>query len=313
MNTIAVFGADGFIAKNLIIELLKNPENTILAFGNYIDKKSYFDQDNRVKIYSGNFLLKDDVANFMNQQDVDYVFHLVSTTVPASSANDPLNDLDTNVKSSINLFEICAQKKVKKVVFISSGGAVYGDIGNDKISEDQAVQPISPYGIGKVTIEHYLRFFKATKNLNYIVYRLGNPYGPHQKLFAKQGIVPIFMHKILSNEPVTIYGDGSMQRDYIYIDDVCKMIIGSFQSHNKFSEYNIGSGKGTSVNEILKSVEKVTKKKANIVSQETPASFVQISVLDTTRFTNEFNIRPSVGLDEGLKEMLSYVSAEEQK
>lgn len=311
MSTIAVLGANGFIAKNLILELLKNPNNLILAFGNYDIKESLFENENRVKQFNGDFLLKQDLVNFMNQDNIDYVFHLISTTVPGSSADDPYYDLDTNVKSSIALFDICAEIKVKKVIFVSSGGAVYGDIGNSRISENHVVQPISPYGIGKITIEHFLRYFKATKNLDYVVYRLGNPYGPYQNIFAKQGIIPIFMRKILANEPITVYGDGSMQRDYIYIDDVIRMIVGSYEKDNKFSEYNIGSSKGTSILDIIQGIEKVTGEKAKLEFEKAPASFVQFSSLDTKRFTDEFSITPLVELDNGLKEMLEYVKTSE--
>ena len=313
MSTIAVFGANGFIAQNLIRELLKNPENSILAFGNYSTKPNPFRGIEKVKIYNGNFLVMDDIEEFMNLQQIDFVFHLISTTVPASSDKNPYYDIETNVKSSIKLFEMCVEKKVKKVVFISSGGTVYGDAGDDKISETHVTQPISPYGIGKVTIEHFLRYFKATKNMNYIVYRLANPYGPLQNLYAKQGIIPIFMRKIMEDETITIYGDGSMQRDYIYIDDVTRMIVGSFEKNNKYSEYNIGSSKGTSIMQILEGIEKITQKKASIVFQDAPASFVKFSALDTKRFTDEFNIRPSVELEEGLEEMLNYVKSIQQE
>jgi len=311
MNNIIVFGANGFIGKNLISELSKHDNNNIIAFDRFSKSKEedeyYFKNFNNVTIFRGDFLDKDDVDKAL--AGIDYVFHSLSMTNPASVSNDPFTDIDTNVRASIVLFDMCVKNNIEKIVYLSSGGTVYGDIDSIKISEESATKPKSPYGIGKLTIENYLRYFKESKGLDYIIYRIANPYGPKQNITSKQGVIPIFINHILKNEELVVYGDGSMQRDYIYIDDVCRMINYSYRSNNRYAEYNIGSGVGTSVSEILKQIEKITDIIPKVTYAETPASFVNASVLDGSRFSNEFGEFKLTELSVGLKRTLDYVKS----
>jgi UDP-glucose 4-epimerase len=215
--------------------------------------------------------------------------------------------MDTNVRSSIQLFELCVKNKVKKVIFLSSGGTVYGDIDSSRITEDSVTKPKSPYGIGKLTIENYLRYFNVTHGLKYIVYRIANPYGPHQNIYARQGVIPIFIQHILDSLPLTVFGDGGMLRDYIYVEDVAKMICKSYALDNKHGEYNIGSGVGKSVNELIKLLSDTTGIEPNITYEDKPASYVNASVLDNGRFLREFGEFQMTNLDDGLRRTLEYV------
>ena len=311
MNKIVVLGGNGFIGKNLIASLSKTFEGKIVAFDKFSDYKTStlkpFHELNNVTVISGNFLNRDDLANAL--AGATYVFHLVSSTNPAISANDPFIDIDTNVRGSIELFELCAEQGVKKLIFLSSGGTIYGDVETDIISETIVPSPRSPYGIGKLTIENYLRYFKFTHGLDYIVYRVANPYGPGQNIQGTQGVIPIFINKFINNDPITIFGDGSMSRDYIYIDDLIRMIIGSFASDAKYDVYNLGSGVGETVNQIVDAIEKssgiIPKKKY----LDKPLVFVDKSVLDISRFLNEFNINPEISLDEGIGKTWKYVKS----
>ncbi len=309
MNKIVVFGACGFIGQHLVKALATVSENQIIAFDRFSDYENTLNNPfvnfKNVKIVPGNFFNRTDVMNVL--ENTDYVFHLVSSTNPVSSSNDPFIDIDTNIKSSIELFELCVEYNIKKIIFPSSGGTIYGDIDSLQISEEIVPKPRSPYGISKLTIEHYLRYFKHISNLNYIVYRIGNPYGPGQNIFGKQGVIPIFMHKFLLQEPITIYGDGTMIRDYVYIDDLINMIVKSYDKDNQFSEYNLGSGQGHTVNELINSIEKHTGYSVGSKHIDVPLTFVYKSVLDINRFVQEFNIRPTVSLDEGIKRTWQYV------
>jgi UDP-glucose 4-epimerase len=239
--------------------------------------------------------------------DTDYVFHLVSSTNPATAAGDPFIDLDTNVRSTIELLELCVEHKVKRVIFPSSGGTVYGDVRSDAISEKTLPEPRSPYGIGKLTIEHYLRYFKHAHGLDYLVYRIANPYGPGQSIHGKQGVIPIFISHVLANEPVTVYGDGEMVRDYIYIDDLISMITASYDQDCQHQVYNLGSGRGTSVNELIRAIEACSGQPIERKTLDTPPTFVAKSVLDTSRYTDEFHVTPSVNLEDGIRKTWEYV------
>lgn len=309
MANILVLGANGFIGRHLVRALAKDSDNTIVAFDRFpaflVEADNPFHSLANVKVTPGDFLNKHDVSQAAQGQD--YVFHLISTTNPATSNSDPLIDVDTNIRGSVQLLQACADAGVKKVIFPSSGGTVYGNVDNDSITEDTLPAPLSPYGIAKLTIEHYLRYFKNTAGLNYVVYRIANPYGPGQNIFGKQGVIPIFLHKFLTKEPLTIYGDGEMVRDYIYIDDLIHMITATYARDNKHAEYNIGSGHGLSVNQLVASIEECTEFTAEKTHLPTPSTFTQKSVLNIDRFVKEFNIVPTTTFDEGIRRTWEYV------
>jgi UDP-glucose 4-epimerase len=304
-----VLGADGFIGRHLVKKLAAVEDDEIVAFSRFPSLKLSddhpFTQHKNVRIVAGDFLNQADVSSCLEK--ADYVFHLVSSTTPATSNSDPFIDVETNVRSSVELFSLCVDHKVKKVIFLSSGGAVYGDIRDEKISEEMLPQPVSPYGIGKLTIEHYLRYFKRTHGLNYMVYRVANPYGPGQNVHGKQGVIPIFMHKALKNEPITVFGQGDMVRDYIYIDDVVDMIAKTYQLNNHFNEYNLGSSRGIAINELVDLIEECTGKKIKVDHIDTPLTYIKRCVLDTSRFASEFTLQPKTILQEGFARTWDYV------
>lgn len=309
MAKVVVFGADGFIGKHLTHALANQTGTEVVAFDRFMKYRNgeehEFSKHSNVHIVAGDFFNRDEVRNVLD--GTDYVFHLVSATTPASSANDPFVDIDTNLRSSIDLFEACAETGVKRVLFPSSGGTVYGDVPDEIISEETNPKPRSPYGIVKLTIEHYLRYFQSTRGLDYIVYRIANPYGPGQNVHGKQGAIPIFMHKVLNDEALQIYGDGSMVRDYIYISDLIDMLVASYDKPVKHREYNLGSGSGQSINQIVEAIETCTGKSFSKEHVTASASFVQKIVLDMQRFKSEFNIEPKVDINQGMEKTWQYV------
>lgn len=285
---VLVLGANGFIGSHLV-DCLVQHGYAVRAFGRF-ENDPLFKLTEQVEIFRGDFLNQNDVEEAL--KDVTYIVHLVSTTTPATSDKDPLIDLQTNVTGSIALFQKCIENQsVKKVIFASSGGTVYGDDypGRPFLETDLA-NPISPYGIGKVTIEHYLEYFKRTHGLDYTVFRISNPYGGRQKNTKQQGIMPLLIRNIAEGLPVTIYGDGKMVRDYIYIHDLVNIIAQSLATQLRYKTYNIGSSVGVSLNELVEMVEDIAGKKAVIKHIESPATFVQTSILDTTRLRNEMPV-----------------------
>lgn len=309
MTKIVIFGANGFIGRHLTIALAKNAENEVVAFDRFSGYQNgephEFKAYTSVKMVAGNFFNRDDVS--LALEGSDYVFHLITATSPASSINDPLIDIDTNLRASIELFQLCVEHGVKKIIFPSSGGTVYGDVDKELIDENTVPQPRSPYGITKLTIEHYLRYFNFTHGLDYIVYRIANPYGPGQNIYGKQGVIPIFMHKTLIDEPLVIYGQGSMIRDYLYISDLIDMMAQTYDKAAKYKEYNLGSGNGESINDIVTAIEQCAGKTTQKHYVDVPPAFVEKIVLDTTRFREEFNIQPKVRLNDGIERTWKYV------
>jgi UDP-glucose 4-epimerase len=296
MKKIAVIGSEGFIGKHLVRRLSLDSQNVIKAFDKYQTFSS--GEMENVQILTGDFMNRTELESAVAGSE--YVFHLVSTTNPATSNKDPLLDIDTNIRGSVELFRICADQGVKKVLFFSSGGTVYGAKDIPEIDELTIPEPRSPYGIGKLTIEHYLRYFKTVRNLDYIVYRIANPYGPGQPVNRKQGVIPIFMNNIINGKPITIYGDGEMVRDYIYIEDLMDMIAGSFSREARYNVYNLGEGKGTSINELIQALEECVDSEIQKEYVEVPETFIRHSTLNIQRFISEFGFKPEISLRKGI-------------
>jgi UDP-glucose 4-epimerase len=299
-----VVGANGFIGSHLVDKLVQKGEE-VRAFDRFGEKPINFLPNENIEKVSGNFLNRADLGNAL--EGVDYVFHLVSTTTPATAENDPLIDIETNVRMSVEFLEECVSHKVKKVIFTSTGGAIYGDVGTDApINEDTNPQPVSPYAIGKLTIEHYLRYFSRKYGFSTLTFRISNPYGERHSPINRQGVIPIFLHHIANNEPITLLGDGSMVRDYLYVDDLASLIASSFKEA-KMPLYNLGSGSGVSLNELIETIEYVTQREIQIENSPKPPTFVQKVVLDISRFKNEFGIASETSLEEGIRKTWEYV------
>lgn len=309
MANCLVLGANGFISSHLVDRLVKDG-HFVRCFDRYRQDSYNFDEGDhthgKTEIFSGDFLNRSSLYEAL--EGIDYVFHFISTTNPLKSDADPFIDIDTNIRMSVELFAICSERDVKKVIFASTGGAIYGNSPpNAIINEDLCPRPISPYGIGKLTIEHYLNYFKHKHNLDSVSIRISNPYGPRQNIMSGQGVIPIFLNKIKQGEPVTIYGDGTMVRDYLYIEDLISMIAPLMEEQTAHSVYNIGAGRGHSINELISTIERVTGQEVQTEHRPTPATYVDRVVLDTSRYVSEFGIKPQFSLEQGIKRLWDYV------
>ncbi len=306
MSRCLVLGSNGFIGTHLVNALISRG-HTVRAFDRDWSRTRY-KQHEAVTFMQGDFLNRADLA--VAVKDMEYVFHFISTTTPATADADPLIDVETNIRMSIELFSICAENKTKRIIFASTGGSVYGEGGDRPKNEADNPLPVSPYAIGKLTIEHYLRYFKVKHNLDYIVARISNPYGEFQALHAKQGVIPVFTENILLGNPITVLGDGSMERDYIYVGDVAAIISKIFDKPNAQNIYNIGSGVATSLKEILAAVQKVTGKRATVDTVAAPPTFIQKIVLDVSRLEKDFGEKATTSLNEGLLKTCAYIHKE---
>lgn len=300
-SNVLVLGADGFIGSNLIRSLLSEEKYFIRAFDLFKDGQSrnLDDLRDKIEIFPGNFLNHEDIRKAV--EHMDYVFHFVSLTTPGSSMNDPLIDIDTNVKGTIVLLDECAKANVKKIIYSSTGGAIYGDQGLDRYCEDDNTNPVSPYAISKLTTEKYLEYFRINKGLDYLILRYANPYGPGQNIVGSQGIIPIFLNLIRQQKPIAIYGDGESVRDYIYIDDLIEFTKLLFPKKTKHHIYNIGSGKGENINEIVSLIQQVSGLKASIDFKPQRPIDVRRIVLDVSRSTEETQYKSKTSLEEGIR------------
>lgn len=299
---VLILGADGFLGSNLAKSLLADGKFEIRAFDLFKDglSKNLTKPEKDLEIFPGNFLNRADLKKAL--KGIDYVFHYISLTTPGSSMNDPLIDVDTNIHGTVVLLEECVKAKIKKIIFSSSGGAIYGNQEKNKLSEDDRQNPISPYAISKLAIEKYLEYFRLNRGLDYLILRYSNPYGPGQNLVGSQGIIPIFLNLAKQGKEITIFGDGENIRDYIFIDDAIENTKRlSFKLKTKYRIYNIGSGKGISINGIVNAIRKVTGKGVRI--KKTPARGIDVRrvVSDISRIKKEIDYSGETSLEEGIR------------
>jgi UDP-glucose 4-epimerase len=281
---------------------------SVRAFDRFGTSRTQFSVPN-VELISGDFMNDGDLRSAVS--GVDQVFHMLSTTTPATASADPGVDIRTNIAQTISLLEICAQEGVKRVHFASTGGAIYGLQGKDLYKETDRALPVSPYGIGKLAIEHYLEFFRVDRSLDYVIYRISNPYGPRQNPAHRQGLIPIALRAIRDHRPVIRLGDGTMERDYVYVRDVTRALAPLATRAAQQRLYNVGSGHGLTVDEVLGTLEEVTGTPFAIENRPKPNSFVDRVVLDTSRFESEFGAVSATDLRSGIAETWKSILAED--
>jgi len=305
MNVI-VFGAAGFIGTNLALKLIKK-ENIILTLVDVAE--DYFVDElkdySNIKIGISDFDKDTNFDEMLENQDV--VYHLVSNVVPASSGVDVYHEIESNVGVTAKLLDACVRCNVKKVVFVSSGGTVYGREVACPIKETADTNPITSYGIQKLAIEKLLYFYNYKFGLDYRVIRLANPYGNYQRPNGVLGVIVNFVYKALKKEPITIYGDGSVIRDYIYIDDAIEAIlkIVAFEGNDKI--FNLGSGVGISIKEVLEILEKILDEKLNVTYMPSRAFDVPVNYLDMSRYEKEVGATNFISLEDGINKTIDYI------
>ncbi len=302
-----VLGGRGFIGAHLVDALLADGQHVRCLFRHVPGQQTAtVHQHRNLEIVDGDFTNEADVARALENCDVCY--HLISTTLPQSSNENPAFDVQSNVLSTIRLLTHGVKSGLKKVVFMSSGGTVYGAPQQSLIGEDHPTNPIASYGITKLTIEKYLHLFYQLHGLDYVVLRLANPFGHGQRISATQGAVAVFTGKILRGEEIEVWGDGSVVRDYIYIDDVIRALLIAADSTSSERVFNIGSGVGHSLNEVIGSIERATGRRALLKYKSSRSFDVPRSVLDIERARRILDWSPRVLFDEGVRKFAAELS-----
>lgn len=297
-----VLGGRGFIGTNLVDRLLETGE----------DVRVYDRGANRFRALSeGAEYVEGELGNHGLVREalegVEVVYHLVSTTLPKTSNDDPIYDVRSNLVDTLQLLEACVEAGVLKVVFASSGGTVYGLPQNLPIPEDHPTQPITSYGIVKLATEKYLHLFHHLHGLDYAALRISNPYGPYQNPQGQQGAVSVFLHRIRAGEPIKIWGDGEVVRDYLFISDVARALEEAGASGLEERVLNIGSGRGASLNELLGLMAGVTGERPEVEYLPARPLDVPASVLDVKKAREILGWEPEVGLHEGISRTWAWI------
>lgn len=243
---------------------------------------------------SNDYTLREAIA------DVDVVFHLAWGSIHEIATRDPLKDIEINVAPSVRLISHCHNAGVRRFVFLSSGGTVYGSAQYLPVDEEHPTDPINAYGITKLMVEKYLQMYHHLYGLDYVILRPSVPYGPGQDPRRRQGAVSVFLYRVARDEPIEIWGDGSVVRDYFYIDDLTSATVSAATAQVSKRVFNLGGGHGYSLKELVQAIEQVTGRSVDVEYQPARLIDVPFLLLDTSRAAECLGWTAEVELAEGM-------------
>lgn len=300
-----VLGGGGFIGSAIVDRLLVAGHSVRVFERPRVAPYRVFAPAEQIEWTTGDLLSTSDVNEAL--ADVDTVFHLVSTTLPKGSNDDPVYDVQSNLIGTLQILNLMVQRKTARIVFISSGGTVYGSPNYLPIDEQHPTNPQVSYGITKLAIEKYILLFERLHGIKAVILRLSNPYGERQRVETAQGAVAVFLQRALRRQALEIWGDGSVTRDYVYIGDVAEAFLRAAEYQGPLSIFNIGSGQGTSLNELLTKLEAVLGNDIERAYLPGRPFDVKLNVLDTRLAQQELAWSPRVTMDEGLARTADWI------
>jgi UDP-glucose 4-epimerase len=253
-----VLGGGGFIGSHLSKALLEQGHAVRIFERPSLKPVEVFPDCKDLEWLEGDFLNERDIGKAVAGCEI--IFHLISTTLPRSSNDNPVYDVESNLVSTLHMLESARKAGVRKVLFPSSGGTVYGIPKEIPIKECHPTDPVCSYGIGKLAIEKYLHLYHALHGLDYCVLRIGNPYGEGQRPTAAQGAVAVFLDRALNDEVIEIWGDGTVTRDYLYVGDVVQAFLNAMTYCGEHRIFNIGAGEGRSMNDLIGAIESLVRR-----------------------------------------------------
>jgi UDP-glucose 4-epimerase len=298
-----VLGGNGFIGSHIVDQLLaKGADVTVYDRS---PRERYRAPLRGVTYVRGELGNRGELENTIGR-GVDTVVHLISSTVPKTSNDDPIFDVQMNLVESLALFDLCVKHRVNRVVFISSGGTVYGVPKASPICEDHPTDPICSYGIVKLAIEKYLQLYQSLYGLNYVVLRLANPYGARQDPATIQGATSVFIGKVLRGEPIRLWGDGTIIRDFVNVRDVAELCAAvAFSSTQGI--FNAGTGVGTSIRQVIELIGNELQTRPEVIQEPRRPFDVPAVVLCSERAYREFGWRPRINLRTGIREQVEWL------
>lgn len=243
---------------------------------------------------------KEPLEKIFREFKPEYIDHHAAQMNVRASVDDPVYDAEVNILGTLNLLELSRSNNIKRFIFASSGGAIYGEPESLPADENTSAVPISPYGISKYSIEKYLHYYRRIYGLEYVSLRYANVYGPRQNPEGEAGVISIFCTKILNNQPCLIYGDGTQTRDYVYVSDVAHANIKAI--NGPAGTYNIGTGVKTSVNDLIEIIKKVSSEAVKVQNTEPRPGEVQDIYLKYDHTYEILGWKPELDIDAGIKE-----------
>jgi UDP-glucose 4-epimerase len=302
MKKILVTGGAGFIGSHIVDRLIEENHKVVV-----IDNLSTGSRSNLNK--KAEFLKMDicdkKLADVFKKEKFDYVFHLAAQIDVRKSVENPQKSATDNILGSLNILENCKEYKIKKIIFTSTGGAIYGDASIIPTPEGYPENPLSPYGIEKLSVDKYLNYYYKVFKLPYISLRLGNVYGPRQNSKGEAGAIAIFADKMIKGESPIINGPGKNTRDFVYVGDVVDANILAMKS-KKTGVYNIGTGKETNINTIFRNLKKLLNPDCKEIHGQAKQGEQKRSCLNNKKAKKDLNWKPKVKIEEGLQKTINW-------
>ena len=261
---------------------------------------------NYIRYVEGSYLDVELLNKLFEKERFTKVFHFASNIVPASSNQNKIGDLEDNLIASIRLMEVMKTYNCNFIVYLSSGGAVYGEFEHEKLSEEHPCLPISSYGIIKLTIEQYIKLYHKQSGLKYLILRLSNPYGPFHKS-NEQGVVNIAIRKALKSELFKVWGNGTQSKDYIYVEDIIEIIFSLLNSGIQNETINVGSGETISLNFILTKIKELIPGFKVEYENSKPTDIMKFCL--DTRILNQFVTVELTPFEKGLSKTVEWEKA----
>jgi len=299
---ILVTGGAGFIGSNLSEALIEEGHEVVIVDNLSTGKKENLPKG--AKLFEVDITQKAKLEEVFAKAKPEAVFHLAAQASVNRSVKDPAFDVKVNVIGTINLLDLCAKHEVKRFVFSSTGGAIYGDDAPRPTPETADERPLTPYGMDKLQAEKFVEFLCRNTATKPVILRYANVYGPKQDPLGEAGVVAIFTALMLAHEPVTIYGDGEQTRDFVYVSDVVKANLTALTADSG-GTFNIGSGVESSVNDVARILKMATGSNSQI-EHDAPKVEQRHSLLDNRKATLELDWKPEIGLEEGLQKTVGW-------
>jgi UDP-glucose 4-epimerase len=303
---VTIFGGGGFIGSAVADRLLREGHSLRIFERPRVQPYRTFDPGEEVEWVTGDMLSTHDVTDALTGADV--VIHLVSTTLPKSSNDDPIYDVQSNVVASLHLLDAMRAQRTGRIVFISSGGTVYGAPKYLPVDERHPTEPEVSYGITKLAIEKYLLMYGRLFGIRPVILRVANPFGARQRVETAQGAVAVFLRRAMRGLPIDIWGDGSVTRDFIYISDVADAFAKALDYAGDHAVFNISSGVGTSLNELIALLEDVLGISVTRRYLKGRPFDVPVNVLANDLARRALGWEPRVAMREGLARTVAWMS-----
>jgi UDP-glucose 4-epimerase len=293
---VAIIGANGFIGSHLTRKLSQTAGVELFLFGK--SPTSLFEKKFPYKTID----LTDEKQNLHDFQGIDLVYYLASESIPATTWQNPLIEIEKNLIPFLKFGEAIAKLNVKKIAFLSSAGTIYGAT-TSKVTEESDKHPFSPYGITKLTMENFLNYFKVKYGISYDIYRVSNAYGEGQDTSKGLGLINTLLEKIIIENRIKIFGDGQNLRNYIYVKDLAHLVSLSAASDlSKSGIYNVSSNDTLTINEIVHVLKKTVSQNFEVVYEEKRQSDNAAIDLDNSKILKEFPGFKFTSITQGISE-----------